>query len=240
MQIKFWYCNDEFRKIWNKYDVYFSEQFCNYFSDNVERIFLLQANIKPSNKIGLSVFKPYEIEKMYEIGEVSKIHTAISILPEYIGNITFCWKSKSGRIIKTTDEDFDEADLECWIEGLNASEYWAYIGGEKNSHPFTKMKLPYVLKVYNLYIQMCIKICCNTTNYHERITNALSTAIEKFNLKSDALNGEIGYPHNANASINGTTVNYNIDLGSAGLPLLKKLLKVLAKFDDVTEVSLDF
>jgi hypothetical protein len=105
---KFWYCTDEFKKIWNKYDVYFSTKFCSYFAQNVEKIMLTECNLKASNKVGLSLFKQDNGNPIYVVGTISKLNIAISILPYFTDDLEFCWKTKNGVIIKPSDEDFDE------------------------------------------------------------------------------------------------------------------------------------
>ena len=237
--MRFFYCTPEIRIIWNKHNVYFSEKFCNYFSDKIKEIFEREAGIKPSYKIGLSITKPFNVDKMYEVGEVSRINTALTILPEYDGNISFCWKSRSGKIIKTTDEDFDETDLECWIEGLKPKEYWDYIGGEKDDHPFKIKNLPFELKVYEFGVHMGISILTTDNKTHQAIKNKLADVIEEYNNKSEKSNGSLGFVHNSSATSENNMLLFRIDVGSAGVLIIKKLLKTLGKFEEVKKVVLD-
>jgi hypothetical protein len=240
MEMRFWYCTEQFRMIWNKHNVYFSEKFCNYFSDNLKDIFYKEAGIKPSFKIGLSAFKPEDVEIMYEPGEVSRIYTAISILPAYTSNIIFCWESKSGKIVHTYDEDFEEEDLICWIEGIKAKEYWDNIGGENTEHPFKIKNLTYALKVFGFSVDMGLTVKTDDKNSFEEINYAVGAAMEKYIVKSEKKDGKLGFPHNYSTSTTETgDLLIRMDTGSAGVGIIKDILKALAKFKDIKEVVMD-
>ena len=77
--------------------------------------------MRPSTKVTLAGYKQYNETPIYEPGPVSKLNLVLWIMPEYNDDISFCWKSKTGAIIQTTDEEFDEEDLSDDPDNTNAS-----------------------------------------------------------------------------------------------------------------------
>jgi len=238
MKPRFFICSDVMRNVWNDYGIFFSEKFCCYFADNVERIIKRDTGLVASSRISLSAFRQNNDLPMYEKGEVSVIRTAISILPEFIDNINFYWKSKTGKIITTTDEDFDTEDLECWIEGLKPALYWEQVSSTVHNHPFQK-DLPFKLIVHNFGTLMKLTIEVGNVNIAEIITGSLSKVIEQHNKKSEAQNRENGVIHSYHSQEKNGNIVFSIDLGSAGVPFIKKLLKKLSEFSEVQQVELD-
>lgn len=241
MSIKpqFWYCTDAFLKIWNDYGVYFSKKFCSYFSKNIEKILFVEAGLKPSYKVGLSLFRPHHDLPMYEPGQISRINTAISILPMYKGNISFCWRCKSGNIVATFDEEFDESDLECWIEGLNPAEYLAQLTSVSTNHPLKLKNLPYEFVVQGFGTHMGLTIELTEATKAEDIVQDLSNEVEKHNAKSEAKDRAYGVVHNSSATVRESCIHFRIDLGSAGIAFVRKLLRRLAKYPQVKRVVVD-
>jgi hypothetical protein len=239
MKSKFFYCDDEVRKIWNKYGVYFSVKFCLFFSNNFESYFFENTGIKPSSKVQLGGFKQNNSIPMYQVGQISKLNLVLWIMPEFMDDISFCWKSKTGNTIHTHDEDFDENDLQCWIENLNPGLYWKEVSSEKNNHPFIIKNLPYKLNVYGFGVHMVLQIFLSNENIANEIITKLSMVIEKHNIDSEFKNRKNGVVHNASAEVHNNIINLKIDVGSAGVIFIKKLLGILVKYPQVTEVSID-
>ena len=239
MELRFFHCTQEIRKVWNRYDVYFSEKFCNYFSNNIERIIYLEAGLKPSFKVSLSIFRPTHNLPMYQPGPVSKINTAISILPDFIDDISFCWRSKSGKMVHSYDEDFDEDDLECWIEGLKPKLYWDELSKVSTGHPLKMKNLPYELVVYGIGMHMGLAISLASSEKAVNIIQQLTDEVSKHNQKSEAVERANGVVHNCYAEQNENEIILRIDVGSAGVMFIKKLLRVLAKFPEVKKVTVD-
>jgi hypothetical protein len=237
---KFFICSDDLITCWNKHGVYFSKKFCNFFSNKSEEIFLREAGLKPSFKVGYSVIG-YSLEqiKMYEPGLISRINTFLVILPEFEDKISFCWKSKTGKIIHTYDEDFDEDDLECWIEGIKPQLYREMAYGKINDHPFQIKNLPYQLKVRGFGTHMGLTIQLLEKSRSEIIISTLGDVVEKHNQASETKNRANGIVHNCYGEVNGNEIIFRIDVGSAGVLFIKKLLRALAKFSEVKEVNID-
>lgn len=237
--MRFFYCTEGMRCIWNKYGVYFSEKFCSFFSDNVKDILYREAGLRPSFKVSLSVFRPRHDLPMYEPGAISRINTAISILPYYTDAISFCWRSKSGAIVYTFDEVFDETSLECWIEGLKPAEYLKQLTTVSTDHPLKLKNLPYQLDVYGIGMHMGLAIELSDAANAAGIIRALGDEVEKHNRKSEAKGRANGVVHNCHGEAEGNGINFRIDVGSAGVPFIRKLLRLLAKYPTVQKVIVD-
>jgi hypothetical protein len=239
MESRFFHCSEEMRGIWNKYDVYFSKKFCNYFADSVKEIFYREAGLKSSFKVGLSLFRENDNLPMYEPGPVSRINTAISILPEFIDPIVFCWKSKTGLIVHTYDEDFDETDLECWIEGIKPALYLQQLTTVNVDHPLKLKNLPYELAVYGIGMHMGLTTELTDVGNAAEIIKQLGDEVEKHNQKSEAKGRANGVVHNCSGEVSGNEIIFRIDVGSAGVVFIKKLLRLLAKHPEVKKVTVD-
>ena len=240
MESRFWYCTDSFRLMWNRWGLFLSEKFCNYFADNVQEILFKEAGLKPSRKVSLSVFPPDNNLPMYEPGPVSRINTAISILPYFTGNISFCWRSKSGVIVHSYDENFDETELECWIEGIDAKSYWEELTKVSINHPLKMKNLPYDFVVDGIGTHLGLYITVQDRSKAQEIINQLAEEVEKHNRKSEANDRADGVVHNCKGEIKDKNIVFRIDVGSAGVIFIKKLLRRLAKYPDVTKVNVDF
>lgn len=239
MEIHFFCCSDVIRNIYNKYNVFISPKFCIFFSKNLESLFINETGLKPSTKVTLGGFKQNNDLPMYEPGLISKLHLVLWIMPEFYDNISFCWKSKSGSIVSTFEEDFDENDLECWIDGLKPALYWKEVSTKIKEHPFQIKNLPYKLKVFGFGMNTNLTIDLNNNLNVNEIINKLYDCIEQHNLKSEMAERNYGIVHNYLATIKNNGIDFRIDVGSAGIVFIKKLLKILAKFSNVNAVIID-
>ena len=158
-------------------------------------------------------------------------------MPEFNDNVSFCWKSKTGKIIKPTDEDFDEEDLECWIEGLKPDEYWKQVATEKKSHPFQIANLPFELKVFGFGVDTVLRIYF--TGNKEEIEQVISETIEAYNEKSEALNRKNGVVHNCRIFYEEPILTASVDTGSAGTRIIKQILKSFKKLKGIKKVEVD-
>lgn len=132
MKAQFYYCHNELgRNSFNRYGLFFSQKFCEYFSENFTKLFYAKTGPRPSTKVTLAGYKQQNEVPIYQPGSVSKLNLVLWIMPEYNDNISFCWKSTTGKIVKPTDENFNEDNLECWMEGLKPIEYWKQVATEK-------------------------------------------------------------------------------------------------------------
>lgn len=239
MAVRFKTCTEPARSIWNSEGVFFSKKFCEYFSDNFENIFVKGTGIKPSYKVTLAGFKQRNERPMYEEGEVSRLNVVIWVMPSTYFNISFCWQSKSEKIVHTTDEDFNEEDLDCWLEGVDPVALWKAVATEQKEHPFHIKELPYDLKVLGFGTEMTVIIDTRDDSGIDNIAEQLSSAIYEYNDKSEQKDRKDGLVHNHRTNVADNKIELRIDTGSAGVLIIKKLLKILAKQTNVKEVILD-
>ena len=236
----FWGCDEWSRNAFREYGLVFSHSFCQFYLKKITEIMLSQAKLRPSSKVSLSAFFHEWVwpkRSMYEPGDISRINTEISILPAFQDPISFCWRSKSGKLVKPTDETIDESDLECWIEGLKPKRYWDYLNQQHNDYPFKVKNLPFPVVVKSFDTHCTLQILLNNSSTAIEIANALSHAIEKHNLASEKKLRADGVVHNARQEIAGNQLDFHIDLGSAGPVFIKKLFKALARFKEVEKVE---
>jgi len=238
----FWGCEPWYRSCFEELGLTLSESFCAYNVRMVSNIVQTEASLKPSSRVSLSLMRythewDWPGRSMYEPGEVSRINTALSILPGLHDPISFCWRSKSGKLVKPTDESFDEADLECWIEGLKPKLYWDYLNQVHNDYPFKVKNLPFPVVVTSFDTHCVLQIALRNPAVSEDIVLALSNTIEKHNLASEKKDRANGVVHNSWAEMDENLLCFHIDLGSAGPVFIKKLLRTLAKFEAVKKVT---
>ncbi len=217
----------------------FSKKFCEFFSENLDAQFVKITGILPSTKVTITRPNRDDSPQIYEQGIVSRINPVLWILPDYHDDISFCWKSKTGKIIKPTDEDFDVDDLECWVENLKPAEYWKQIGTAKKQHPFQSLKLSFELVVFEFGIETDLKIYCNPGTDHSVIRTAINDTIERFNSKSESLGRRYGVVHNYKFLSENDTTIVRIDTGSAGVGISKAILKALKKCEGIYKVEMD-
>jgi len=240
MPEQFIYCNDLLRNYWEQHGFAQSKKFCSFFSYSFEAIFTGQTGIKPSHKVTLAGKKQDNDIPMYQPGEISKINLVLWIMPEFYDNISFCWKSKSGKIGQTTDEEFDETDLDCWIEGLKPQLYWKEVSTEKKEHPFQIKNLPYTLKVLGFATEMGITIQVESDTDANYLTRHLSQFIANYNDMSEAKERKYGVVHQSRITPIANGIPLRTDTGSAGVLIVRKILKELTRNTNVKEVVLDF
>lgn len=238
MKTQFYYCDNEtLRNGFGRYGLLFSQQFCEFFSKNFTKEFYNVTGLRPSTKVTLAGYKQHNDLPIYQPGLVSKLNLVLWIMPEYNDNISFCWKSKSGEIINPTKENFNEDDLECWIEGLKPLEYWGQVGTVKKSHPFEMKNIPFNVKVFDFGVEMILRIYAK--NDYNRIKEVVSNTIEKFNDISEANNRKKGVVHNHRFVHENDYLLLQIDTGSAGIEIIKKILKQMAKMNTIEKVEID-
>lgn len=238
MKYRFYYCHDYWtRNFFQQEGVFFSKKFCEFFAASFENIFLKETGLRPSTKVTLAGYKQQNDTPIYQPGSVSRLNLVLWIMPEYNDNISFCWRFKTGEIVKPTDENFNEEDLECWIEGLKPLEYWKQVATEKKEHPFQIANLPFELKVFAFAVEMELRIYAQ--NDYEKIKTIVGNTIQLYNETSEKNKRKNGVVHNYKFIEEESFLSLRIDTGSAGIEIIKKILKVLAKTTDIKKVEVD-
>jgi hypothetical protein len=99
--------------------------------------------------------------------------------------------------------------------------------------------LPYELNVFGIAMHMGLIINLTDTTNAAEIIKQLAEEVEKHNKKSEIKERAYGVVHNCFGELKGNEVLFRIDVGSAGVVFVKKLLRLLAKFPEVREVTVD-
>ena len=238
MKAQFYYCHNELgRNSFNRYGLLFSQKFCEYFSENFTKLFYAETGLRPSTKVTLAGYKQQNEVPIYQPGSVSKLNLVLWIMPEYNDNISFCWKSTTGEIVKPTDENFNEDNLECWMEGLKPIEYWEQVATEKKVHPFQIANLTFELNVFDFGVQMELRIHADSD--HEEIKISIANTIQAYNDSSEINNRKNGVVHHYKFHEQKSLLYLQIDTGSAGIEIIKKILKSLATINAIKRVEVD-
>lgn len=239
MEPHFIYCNGEMQKIWNQYGVFFSNKFCKFFSDSLELLFINKTGIKPSHKVTIAGFKQHNDIPMYIKGEISKLNLVLWNMPDFLHNLSFCWKSISGKIVSTDDEAFDAKDMECWLEGLQPALYWQQTATEKRSHPFTLKNLPFPVRVLGFDTYTSLTIQFRDATDTNQISKRIAAAIEKYNTESEGKQRANGVIHNFSSRLFEKKIEYRIDTGSAGILAINKIVAALKNVNGIEEMIID-
>lgn len=196
-------------------------------------------------KTGLKINKNIELQYnsnvfFYEKGEISTTQATLYVNHHFNHHIHICWKSKSGRIYKMTDEDIDCNDLEMWFENLEPALYYQQMY-PKDSLPFKLKNLSYQLTVnrVNTGSEIHLTIKKERRDEADVILNDIYNFINKYNKLSEQKNREIGLVHNATGTVSANKIMLNIDLGSAGAVFLKKLLNYFSSLKALDTVIVD-
>lgn len=216
-----------------------SKKFCFFLSDNFADLLFAATGLRPSSKITLAGFKQAGDIGFYEKGQISKLHLVLWIMPDFYNNISFCWKSKTDRTIEPTHEDFDEDNLECWLEGLKPAEYWKQIATEKKSHPFQVKTLPFEVKVFAFDVNMVMRLNFNGQVESSPIQNIIANCIVNFNQDSEKISRKNGVVHNFDFDTGENKLVLRIDTGSAGFSIINKILATLKKVNNIQSIELD-
>ena len=230
---------------------------CVYYTDYgilMPVAFLLcmekQLRIDFEKKTGIKVNKQmclYALNKFYSIdrlgleyGETSYMNQSLD-LNIYSLQVLIAWKSKSGRIYQLTDDDIDCDDIEIWFHKINVAEVYETL--------YPKMEMPFKLKGLTYELQVVRMDVNQTLQLHfkegmeedvEGIVKKIDTHIANLNSKSEKNDRKDGVVHNWDTrTITPLQVEYEIDMGSAGVKFIKGLLKFLSGFNSIEKVVME-
>jgi len=247
MKHRFYYCDNEATRNYIGSKTYFTHQkpidfsvkFCRFFSDKFEELFILATGIRPSTKVNITLPNRDDSPQLYEPGFVSRLNMVLWIMPDYYDDVSFCWQSKTGIMVIPTDEDFNLDDLECWLQGIKAGEYWKQVGTEKKVHPFQHANFPFELKVFNFGVNMELRIYLEENSIQHEIKEVVSGTIRLYNDTSEASNRINGVVHNFKFMEEANFICLVIDTGSAGVAIIKKILNAFVKMAGIIKIEVD-
>jgi hypothetical protein len=175
---------------------------------------------------------------VYTPGEISMFDTLLYVNHNWIP-VSFKWKSHSGKVYKIDDEVTDCDDLDFWFDNLDAVEIHRLLY-PKESLPFKFKDLSFELVVTRLSVAP--ELILTVKQEHQEAAAEIIAGIDKFiasyNDKSEKKDRANGVVHNWDRRIEGDTIIYSFDLGSAGLRLYKTLIPHLSKSGRFTKVEL--
>ena len=206
--------------------------------DKLTIFFIRETGINPGKNV--SITPPSEYEFYYEKGNISKIPLKI-----YINNnwnpVAVCWKSYSGRIYGITDSDIDSNDIEFWFEGLDPILYHQQLYPNEKL-PFKFKDLGFELVVVRLNVNATIVFTFkeDVVDQIDVWVNKIDTIIQSFVDKPIKIGNEFGVAHNFNRqSIAVNKWEYEIDTGSTGVFIYKKLLPKLSKLGCFLKIEIE-
>jgi hypothetical protein len=254
--LKFWLSIEDAyieKIILEDFSKYFRVPVSIYFLDFLNRkmssLFITSTGLKPSPQLTVSIYDYIDAPISYEKDETSIIRLVVKIdnVLRLENIFEFCWRTKDGSHIVTPDEkDFNENNLECWLQGLNVKSYYAELAeGRQGKLPFSTKGLPYELEIRDYGYSMYLFITNDTTIEDQKsLINTLDNLVNKFNLLAEKRASGIskGTPlqavHSWNFKHEGNE-RIKLYLDAASPDILKKILKELAKYPSVTKVELD-
>lgn len=219
------------------YSVNLSIQFIDCADIQLTRFFEQQTGLKVSKHVCISLISGEEF--YYKSGVTSTIPTRIFVNHNW-NPVTVHWKSKSGRIYTMEDADIDCDDIQFWFEGLNTVLY------HKQLYP--NEKLPFKLKALTYELVITRLVWSNLSmdmHFKDSALQDIAAAIKSiddfidaFNDKSESLNRKYGVVHNWKRKLEENKLVYEIDTGSGGYELMRKLLPFLSGMDLFSKVEI--
>jgi hypothetical protein len=209
-----------------------TENFLNCANEPLTKYFELNAGLKVTIHIKLL---PYTFEEMHLIYEKVSSFDCYVIVAGMTSTVKICWKSKSGKIYKLTDEVIDCNDIEFWIEGLDAKLYHQQLYPKVNL-PFKFKDLPFELEILRLYIE-CVIIIEHHEPMHENIKDKYVIIDQLIGRGIEKGYGG-GYIHNFKSTWEDATVTYTIDVGSVGIVFIKKIVQKLKEIEGIKKVTI--
>lgn len=225
-----------------QYSLLVSEEFITCADKQLTEIFITKTGINPGKNACISLTEHYigaPVYTTYLLNDGTNTIGRKLLIRLFINHnwnpISILWKSKSGNDYKLHSTDIDSTDIEFWFEHLDTLLYLKQL--YPNSElPFELKDLSYKLTVTRLNMDCDLLLKVKSGFNKENIINELSDFIEKFN-KSSRANTKYGVVHNFKNKIeNETNILFEMDLGSAGVFFLKKILKKmsdLSAFDSI-------
>lgn len=228
------FCVDYFKRS-SKVD--FSYCFLKCADDKLTPYFIKETGITPGKNVGIT---PYDYKFYYEKGAISKFPLKI-----YVNNnwnpVTVNWKSKSGRIYGINDDDIDCNDIEFWFEGLDPMLYHQQL--------YPNEKLPFKFKDLGFEL-VVVRLNVNATlvfTFKEDVIDPIDiwitkidNIIQRFVDKPIKIGNEYGVAHNfTRKCIADNKWEYEVDTGSTGVFIYKKLLPLLSKLACFLKIEIE-
>lgn len=171
------------------------------------------------------------------IDHVSTLGTSLFVNHKW-QMVKICWKSKSGKIYKPSD-DFLCEDVRFWLEGLDIELLFRQLYGE-SILPFKTDVLDYDLIIGAIGVNLEVKLFVAESSLYElqSIADLLIEWFESFNSTNRQLSKKSGIVQNRLPEVSNKIIQFSIDLGESGSYFMNKLLIKLSSLRKIEKAIL--
>lgn len=238
------------RDIRDVYGIAISDSFLNCANNQLKLNFEKQTGIKVKNKkCCISIFSVDHFQ--YSKEKTSSLDIGV-VINNDSSMAKICWNSKSNRIYELSDEDIDCEDIKFWFEYLNPLLYHRQLN-PKEALPFKISKPYFGLEINHIMVDfvICISFISSTFEDIKLIIDKINNLINNWNKRTEKEDyiqetqskdyyDSKGVVHNL--SISKIEANYcelSIDLGSADVIIIKKIIQLLDKEKGILKVLIE-
>ncbi len=211
-----------------RYQITMSLEFAACADKQLTPLFEQLTGLKINKQISVSTFSEFNFS--LNIGIISKFPLFIYVNHNW-NPVTVTWQSRSGRVYRLADTDIDCQDVAFGLEGLDAAllHRQLYPGYR---FPFKLKDLSYELTVNRLNVDCTLTLHLRPEHAAEagRAASLVDDFLHGFNQASERRGRRPGLVHNWKWAVagGGSCITFELDLGSAGPNLFKKLLPFLS------------
>lgn len=219
-----------------RFSIEISKEFVSCLDRQLTNSFESQTGIKPGKRIEIAWASPSVF--FYTQDKISRYAAELWVNNQNSA-ITIAWESSSGKIYSLTDKEIDCDDIRFWLEDLQPLLYARQLN-PGSSVPLELKDLSFDLVVERLGNDAIIEMHLHpeAMNRVDEIITATDNFISGLNERSEKKNRADGVIHNWQRNIENDLLVYKIDLGSAGVPALKKILQYISTTNSVLQIKI--
>jgi hypothetical protein len=198
--------------------------------------FELTTGLKINKQISIATRSEWEF--FVTTGDISKIGFYIYVNHNW-NPVTVLWKSKSGRIYEILDTDIDCDDIEFWFEELNVTLiHRQMFPGDKL--PFRLKELSYELVVSRISMDCTFELQLKEEHLadSDEVIKLVDNYLAEFNENSEKKDRKYGVIYRWESRTEENKIIIDINLGSAGPNIFKKLLPQLSELNYLSRVEI--
>jgi len=210
-----------------------SNEFIRCADDQLSELFRKQIRLSFNKHISLS-----NDWTNYKPGANSCFQCGLYI-NSFRNEIKICWKTVSGKEYKLADTNINCNDIIFWFESLNTLEYYKQMFPD-NPLPFKLEGINYKLIVerLNVHCNLTMTVKESFPEDYEGLLNKIDEHLTAFNTQSLKKHRSDGIIHNWTRNIDGKSIIFEIDWGSASIELVKNLLIYLSDLEAFEQVRI--
>jgi hypothetical protein len=220
-----------------------SDAFIRLISGVLSRDFEDKTGINPlkaKGKVFLSTNDNFQIPYIEEI-PISELQAGIGI-HHYGSKATIKWSSKSGKIIRPSDLEIDETDVEMWFDDLDVAQILRDYASMHRKPDIDVSPYRYEIVFDSFFWEgLYFVVTLETVEalQKENVIHLLDKFVKDWNEKSESRGRSKGLIHNSGCEkITETGFVYYFDMGSASFDALRQLLQTLNNAGCVKKVLL--